>query len=201
MSPHTENFTPAELSFLQDLRKQTGPQHQQLESSSLSQALMKPGVEMQDYTRYLSYMYRVIEYAEEHIFPLVNDLLETSSRRKLYSIQKDLAYLHGQPVAQYFSISDKELTQAEALGYLYVIEGSTLGGRVIIKHLQKYLPVNEQDGALFFAGYGADTGKQWSSFLQTLTAYATGKHCEETVIQSAIAAFTAIREFFNKTEA
>lgn len=55
---------------------------------------------------------------------------------------------------------------AEALGMLYVLEGSTLGGRVILNALAAR---GIEDHALsFLDAYGSDTGLRWREFLCVL---------------------------------
>ncbi len=57
-------------------------------------------------------------------------------------------------------------TAAEALGMLYVIEGSTLGGRIILRQLAAR---GIDDPRLAFLDpYGADTGRHWRDFLAIL---------------------------------
>ncbi len=51
---------------------------------------------------------------------------------------------------------------AAGLGALYVVEGATLGGRVIARHLARSLALGPADGAAFFAGYGDRTGAMWN---------------------------------------
>jgi heme oxygenase len=41
-------------------------------------------------------------------------------------------------------------TIPEAPGCLYVLEGSTLGGRIITRHVKEILPVDETRGCTFF---------------------------------------------------
>ena len=57
---------------------------------------------------------------------------------------------------------------AEALGSLYVMEGSTLGGRVIERNVKRCLGLDAQHGCTYFAGYGMHTGTMWRSFLTQL---------------------------------
>ncbi len=59
---------------------------------------------------------------------------------------------------------------AHIMGAVYVIEGSTLGGQVISKHLeQSGLIHSTQYGCLFFQGYGPKTGTMWRNFLAELS--------------------------------
>lgn len=60
----------------------------------------------------------------------------------------------------------------EALGAMYVLEGSTLGGRMISKMLMKNsaLGLNEEH-LHFFSGYKEQTGNKWTSFQSLLDQY------------------------------
>jgi heme oxygenase (biliverdin-IX-beta and delta-forming) len=63
-------------------------------------------------------------------------------------------------------------TKAEALGALYVLEGSTLGGPKIMQALRSRGV--STDDLHFLDPYGKDTGARWRSFLKILereTAY------------------------------
>ena len=57
-------------------------------------------------------------------------------------------------------------SRAEALGMLYVLEGSTLGGRLILRMLADE-GIRDPDFA-FLDPYGAETGSRWRSFLSVL---------------------------------
>lgn len=57
-------------------------------------------------------------------------------------------------------------SRAEALGLLYVLEGSSLGGRMLLRALADR---GVEDPALAFLDpYGADTGALWRGFLTVL---------------------------------
>jgi heme oxygenase len=62
-------------------------------------------------------------------------------------------------------------TFARAVGCLYVLEGSTLGAQIIVQHLRRALPHLEPDTMRFFAGYGAQTGSMWRSFVAALDGH------------------------------
>jgi heme oxygenase len=57
-------------------------------------------------------------------------------------------------------------TKAEALGALYVVEGSTLGGKKILKALRSHGV--STDDLHFLDPYGNDTRAYWCSFLRVL---------------------------------
>ena len=62
------------------------------------------------------------------------------------------------------------LTLEQALGYLYVREGSALGGKVISMNLERVLALEPGKDNQFFWAHGVDTGRRWKSFLTHLDA-------------------------------
>ena len=55
------------------------------------------------------------------------------------------------------------MNTAQHWGCLYVIEGATLGGQIIIKNLNFNLGLTAAAGASFCDGYGAQTGSRWKA--------------------------------------
>jgi heme oxygenase len=90
--------------------------------------------------------------------------LEFDARRKAPALERDMTALQASPPA------DAPLApptgRCEALGFLYVLEGSTLGGRVIDKQLR--LRGLSPEGLSFFQGYGEATGARWKAFCAVL---------------------------------
>ena len=86
----------------------------------------------------------------------------------------------------------------QALGCLYVLEGSTLGGQIISRHLQERLGITPENGGRFFASYGPAVGSMWKAFGETLTAYNTSTFIEDAIVGSAIQTFTAFGCWFQK---
>jgi len=62
---------------------------------------------------------------------------------------------------------------SEIVGMMYPLEGSTLGGQVISKHLRRNLGLTPDHGARFFHGYGDDTESFWSAFIEFAEASLT----------------------------
>jgi heme oxygenase len=82
---------------------------------------------------------------------------------------------------------------AEALGALYVLEGSKLGGRYILADLGSRLPDITTRAQAFFAGNGARTGSCWTAFKDALDRCGL-EHPEDLsgMIAGANATFEAI---------
>ena len=86
---------------------------------------------------------------------------------------------------------------AEAMGSLYVIEGSALGGRVIAPQLKRLLGLDQGCGASYFHGFGGETGAMWANF-RAQAALEIGGSSRDTVsaCQSAKRTFAALIELF-----
>lgn len=173
--------------------------HRQLEESPLSMNLMSPEVSLQQYASYLAAMKGVIEFTEAQLFPIVSELIaDTEERRKLTSISEDLEALSSQvtiPSYPAFVPFQLPVSPAFAMGVIYVVEGSTLGGRVILKHLQQRA-FSLSDGTAFFTGYGEHTGRLWKSFLNAFSSYAVQTNSQKEISEGAQQAFRSIYNYF-----
>jgi heme oxygenase len=89
---------------------------------------------------------------------------------------------------------------AEALGAMYVLEGSTLGGKILYKHVNEFLGIDQQTGASYFYGYGQQTGVFWKRFIAALADYAVEEDCGLEIISGAVSTFTAIDHWLNSAE-
>jgi heme oxygenase len=95
-----------------------------------------------------------------HTEALVKDL--TAMRCEVDSIE--LASREALPMVE---------TLGNAFGALYVLEGSKLGGRYILKDLSNRLGSDIEGINAFFTGYGVDTAVRWASFKASLDRFST----------------------------
>jgi heme oxygenase (biliverdin-IX-beta and delta-forming) len=86
-------------------------------------------------------------------------------------------------------------TPAHVLGCLYVLEGASLGGQIISKHLHSNLGLTPESGAAFFYGYGLETGPRWQSFRQFLTSNAEPMNQDDEIVVSANATFRTLADW------
>ena len=196
----TAQQRPAEL-FISRLRNQTAPAHEALEKLPISQTIVCADVRLEDYIGYLTLMADALHDSETHIFPLAEDLIpDLQERRKLPAILDDLTF-HSVPKTHFrpVFIPSEKPSAAFALGILYVMEGSVLGGRVILKNLGKNLGLaDDESGARYFYGYGAQTGTRWKSFMEWLAGYEAAHDCGEEIIAGANHAFASIHRHFSQ---
>lgn len=78
-----------------------------------------------------------------------------------------------------------------ALGSLYVLEGSTLGGQIITRALrdQPWVPPS---GLRYFDPYGPETGARWRALQAALSA-ASAPSAEPAIIAGAVRTFELLR--------
>ncbi len=89
---------------------------------------------------------------------------------------------------------------AAALGCLYVIEGASLGGQVISKHLRSRLDITSETGGRFFHGYGERTGAMWRAFGASVSALAVTAEAQAEMVDAAIATFRLLRLWCEREE-
>ncbi|ESQ87797.1 hypothetical protein ABAC460_18190 [Asticcacaulis sp. AC460] len=88
-------------------------------------------------------------------------------------------------------------TLSKRVGYLYTKQGSTLGGHVISRHLERHLGLKPHTGQWFFAGYGQENGVRWREFTLWLGANEVRLDVEEAV-WGACQAFENIAHFCDR---
>ena len=186
---------------LQRLKAATRAEHDAIE---LALDLMAPGLSLTDYHRRLRRYHGFYAPIEPLIAAAVDGPrwgLDTTARAKTAWLAADLACLGDSENADGLPPSAFALctalppleTQADAFGCLYVLEGATLGGRVISRHIEHALGLDATHGARFFHGYGEQTGAMWKAFRGALSAFAQQPSEEDRVVASAIATFAALR--------
>jgi len=188
------------IDFLDKLKNQTATAHKKLESLAVSASILSPQMKIADYCHYLSLMYDVHHSAQEIVFPLLKDhITDLAEREKTQLINKDLSFLHYTKNNTVWVFSNKAINVPFALGILYVIEGSSLGGRFILKNIETIPGLDQQQGVSYFTGYGNKTGSYWKTFLNQLTTYQQQNNCQDEIINGAVYAFDTIYNHFSKT--
>lgn len=119
-------------------------------------------------------------------------LPDIAQRRTAHWIEQDLRVLQQNvPPPASEKYLPKINTSARAIGALYVMEGATLGGRIIAKKLTQQLGDEVARALRFFEGYRHNTGPMWVQFVAALN----GLTLSETETGQAI---NAANETFQK---
>jgi heme oxygenase len=180
------------------IREATKPAHQELEKKVVKK--LKAIRNNADYADLLSYFYAYFNNLEKVIAPFITaELLpDYSERRNSSYLKNDIEALGGNtgnlPVA---TVPDIHST-LQALGALYVMEGSIMGGGIIVQMLGK---AGITKGVSFFSGYGPATGQKWGTFVAILDKQADNEEEEAVMIKTANETFTHFAEMFEQVEA
>jgi len=131
------------------------------------------------YRHLLSQLLGYYEPLEERLSRFAWDSagLDFAARRKSTWLREDLVFLGVDQRQQAALPRCRQLPQprsiAAALGAMYVLEGATLGGQVILRMIAKNLQLATAGGtgfqAHFHAGYGPHNNSMWLSFKAAAT--------------------------------
>ena len=86
-------------------------------------------------------------------------------------------------------------TAHRRLGALYVVEGSSLGGRQLARGLDHLFPPGQTAGRLFFLGHGAQTGAVWRGYLAELAAVPPDPHTQTEIVDAATDTFAVFERW------
>ncbi len=189
------------MTVMKRLKEATRDQHEGLENTV---DIMKESLTPEDYKKLLLKFYRFYAPVEEELAKLDWEKVGYSlkARRKVPKLEEDLEYLGAaeeRNTIKLWTGIPKIADHASGFGVLYVLEGATLGGQIINRHIREHLGVAPGSGATFFNGYGPRTGEMWMEFCQTVNSYSEEFGGEEEMIEAARAAFDSFRDCFADT--
>jgi len=187
--------------FLNNLRQETADSHRKLEENSFSRAILDTDVTLHSYQTYLAKLYCVTSGCEKDIYPVLIPVIpDLEKRNKAHLIIQDLSDTGVSPeVIKGLPVYSFKITGVpEALGAMYVLEGSILGGKILYKHINKVLRLDASHGASYFWGYGMETGILWKTFISSLAEFAVHENCEKEIISSAVQTFTVINNWLDQ---
>lgn len=167
------------------LRTATANPHHRLDHHPVLAPLIRPGLAPEAYRRALVALHGISAPVEARIGEHVARARvpwDHAGRRRLPDLESDLAHFGWTPPAPFWDGPQVDSPGA-LIGCLYVLEGSTLGGRVIYRCLASSLGVTPTAGGRFFHGRGEATPACWESFRDFAT-----RHCAPTDLPAAVRA-------------
>ena len=147
------------------LRSRTSNLHESVHNLPLMQRLLSQECSLTDYQRVLVGFYR--------FHCRYNGLFSILPKEERFSLQapalvwldNDLAALGVEAKKLQCPLKSSKGTLEDYLAFMYVTQGSTLGGQQILKHLKSRFESQESSfSSEFYQGYGRDTGKVWREF-------------------------------------
>lgn len=148
-----------------------------------------------DYAALLKYFYAYFNHVEKAIAPYITESLLPD-----YKDRRNSGYIKNDILALGSAIEDLPATtvpaidnHVKALGALYVMEGSIMGGSIIVKMLEKG---GITDGVSFFSGYGEATGPMWGKFVAVMNREAITDTQQADMIRTANETFEHFSKVF-----
>lgn len=188
-------------SLLSEIRAFTEGCHSELETKF---DIFNSIQDQADYCALLARLHGLYSRLESALEPWSDEFvdlgLDYDKRKKLNLLTNDLRHFGWNSLTSFgddFSLRIETFPQA--VGCLYVLEGSTLGGQVISKHLKSKLQLNEDGtGLSFYQSYGSSTGQMWRNFCESLSRYSerlTDANLRQEVLISAKNTFAFVQRF------
>lgn len=180
--------------LLTRLKAETANQHVQLEGAL---DLMRESWSLDEYIALLEGFYGYVAAWENAAAAHMPDSLRAvfDARRKTALLVSDLAFLSGKSGRVAVLSMTKSLppldTAGRLIGSMYVMEGSTLGGRFIAPHVARLFNLDAGRGNAYFEGYGERTGSMWNAFRDMARATVPPDEYDAAVA-SAIATFDGL---------
>jgi heme oxygenase (biliverdin-IX-beta and delta-forming) len=154
------------------LREATAAAHERLHHIPAFQDLAEGRLDRPGYAVLLARLLGFHAAAEAGLAaapPLGRYGIDLAARRRAPLLRADLAHL-GATAEPPRAPIPAFATAAEALGALYVTEGSTLGGRMLARGLDHLLPPGTAAGRAFLLGHGARHGAMWAACCAAIEA-------------------------------
>ena len=150
------------------------------------------------YAALLKCFYAYFSAVEKAIAPYIYGVLpDYEERRDSSYIRADIEALGGSvenlPPATAPEIGDA----VQAMGALYVLEGSIMGGPYIVQMLQKK---GIDRGFSFFKGYGDESARKWSAFTEVLNRLRRNEQDREKAVRVASETFKRFGDVFDRAE-
>lgn len=173
------------------LRDQTADAHSAAERAVM-RALSPLGEA--SYGAYLQSVHRLFAALEAPLWAACSALVpDAAARGKAPWLREDLAALELPETLEPEVVLPAWREPLEALGAAYVLEGSTLGGPVLLGRVRAAgaLPNGGDRGARFLTGYGSRNAAMWQAFRGALQAAGEGAADWAALRSGALAMFRA----------
>lgn len=188
------------MSARTELRHATAAVHERLHGVPVFAALAAGQLDKARYVRLLGRLHGFHDPFEAAIDQAGSPGLRPAEWRRAHLLRSDLAAL-GQTEAAIrqlprYPVVGCQWTPARAMGALYVIEGSTLGGRLLARQLDHLVPADGDCGRSFLLA-GTDTGHvRWRDFCTVLDRCGTDPASRAEMVTGAVETFRCFEAWF-----
>ncbi|HEU4412573.1 MAG TPA: biliverdin-producing heme oxygenase [Polyangiaceae bacterium] len=192
-------------SLMEQLRADTKGPHEALERLPYFEALRQGTLPREAYVNFLRALSLLHEALEDALgmAPGVTAEVWREGMSKVPLLARDLGEI-GQGVPEVPQAAARAIALAEqlraratddpawALGYLYVLEGSTLGGRLLRRDLERLPGLEGGIGRHYVSSYGDGTGEHWRAFSSRMNALVLENEVRDRAAAVAREAFEGV---------
>lgn len=177
----------------QRLKAATSTTHDSLDKRIMSEDIFASRERFAKFVRVQYRFHRDIQalYATPLLRALLPDL---EQRQRLQQIVADLGDLQQDVPADSAAVIPDDIELPQALGWLYVAEGSNLGGTILFKLAGK-LGLGAAFGASHLAAHPDGAARHWREFTASLDGISMTEAQEAAAIEGANAAFRTVRGY------
>jgi len=194
----------------QGIRQATHHLHAALEATDVAKGLMAAQLTLAAYAHILAVWAQAWAALENAVYASVwkdqlSGLLPVPRTEKaLHDLEDVNALLHirgtapgPESSAGGALVAPAAASAAELVGYCYVMQGSSLGGKVIARHLQETLGLHADQGRSFFLQGNTDP-LTWTQWCREADAFLATSDDRQQSLQGANAAFAFLIQAFSR---
>lgn len=193
------------------LKRQTAALHARLESHAFFAALTARRLPLECYVRQLRALAIVHSTFEREILRTDDAAVRGiwhSDRGKLDLLLCDLHDFARHGIRDSLPSTDAALALAEQirlhaidspstlLGYLYVLEGSTLGNNLHRPDIVATYQLKDPAGCRFYGAYRDDVGGHWRRFSEAMNTTLSDARCHSRITDAAVEAFSGLETLY-----
>lgn len=185
----------------QYLKQHTMLEHTRIEQTATMRALMSPSVSLAIYGSVLTKWLHWLAVNEPLIKVSLGHLLPPQYSKRLHCnrVKQDLQRLNLATVTSQLSVNTLRLDNPfQALGAVYVLEGSTLGSQVICKRLRSKL--GSELPLDYYSGYGASTGQMWAELVAYINTAVKTQAQLDSILIGAKQVFSSLHGEFEQMD-
>lgn len=206
MQQNSEN-----TNMMERLKSQTKKLHIKAHELPFFKALFNKELKIDSYIGQLNALAIINRALEQELetadHPAIKSLLN-GYMPKVPLIEQDLAYFRPLNIKEIIpanqaalSVADKiavrkQQNPVSLLGYLYTLEGSTLGGKVIKPHIADLFGLKGPEGLLFFDSYGENVRSNWENFYSRMLHAVHDENTEKDIVEASYELFSDLLKVY-----
>ena len=200
-----------QLTLMDELKAETYLAHVDLQKAPFFQALVACQLPLESYVGHLRAMSIIHGVLERTLESTLNETVASmweNRMRKLPLLQKDLRYFEPRVVADIKESVETTLAIAEhirlqslkqpvsLLGHAYVLEGSTLGARVLKPLFARAFLLTGEDGLNYLDSYGPEVHSRWAQYQKRMNSLSLSSEERREIVQAACEFFGRLKTVF-----